>query len=64
MVGETKGLSEKEKKEIFLPGAKWGRKLRPGEQPFAELGQEHKAEQTKLGERNSGHTEEDSDNLS
>ena len=33
-VGETKGLSEREKKEIFMPGATWGRELKPGEQPF------------------------------
>ena len=30
-VGETKGLSEREKKEIFMPGATWGRPLRDGE---------------------------------
>ena len=29
--GETKGLIEKEKKELFYPGAKWGRKLKDGE---------------------------------
>ena len=45
-VGETKGLSEREKKEIFMPGASWGRELREGEQPFAELGQEHKSRRT------------------
>lgn len=45
-VGETKGLSEKEKKEIFMPGATWGRVLRDGEQPAAELGQEHKSRRT------------------
>lgn len=45
-VGETKGLSEKEKKEIFMPGAKWGRPLKDGEQPFAELGNEHKSRRT------------------
>ena len=27
-IGETKSLSEKQKKEIFMPGAKWGRKLK------------------------------------
>lgn len=37
-VGETKGLSEKEKKEIFMPGATWGRALKAGEKPFVELG--------------------------
>ena len=45
-VGETVGLSEKEKKEIFMPGAHWGRKLRNGEQPLAALGQEHKSRHT------------------
>ena len=32
-MGETRGLSEKEKKEMFVPGAKWGRKLKAGENP-------------------------------
>ena len=50
-VGEVKGLSEKEKKEIFMPGATYGRKLRPGEKPFAELGQEHKSRHTLRSER-------------
>ena len=27
-VAETKGLSEKEKKSLYIPGAKYGRKLR------------------------------------
>ena len=45
-VGETKGMSEKEKKEIFMPGAKWGRSLRDGEKPLAELGDEHKSVRT------------------
>jgi len=45
-MGETKGLSEKEKKEIFMPGAIYGRKLRPGEEPIAELGNEHKSRTT------------------
>ena len=44
------GLSEKEKKEIFLPGATWGRKLREGEQTLSELGQEHKSQQTHRSE--------------
>ena len=44
------GLSEKEKKEIFLPGATWGRKLREGEMPLSELGQEHKSVQTHRSE--------------
>ena len=30
-VGETKGLSDKQRKELFIPGAKYGRKLRPNE---------------------------------
>jgi len=49
-VGETKGLSEKEKKEIFMPGANWGRELRPGEQTFVELGDEHKSRRTRKSE--------------
>ena len=50
-VGETKGLSEKEKKEIFMPGANYGRKLREGEQALAELGDEHKSKHTIIRER-------------
>ena len=50
-VGETKGLSEREKKEIYMPGATWGRNLREGEKPFAELGQEHKSRRTIRSER-------------
>ena len=34
-VPETKGLSEKEKKDLFVPGGKFGRKLRPNEKPMA-----------------------------
>ena len=49
-VGETKGLSEKEKKEIFMPGATWGRNLAYGEKPFAELGDEHKSVHTRKSE--------------
>ena len=37
-VGETKGLSDREKKEIFMPGANWGRPLREGELVVPELG--------------------------
>ena len=34
-VPETKGLPEDEKKKLFYPGAKWGRKLKEGEMmPF------------------------------
>mmetsp|Transcript_14901 Transcript_14901/g.20186 ORF Transcript_14901/g.20186 Transcript_14901/m.20186 type:complete len:191 (+) Transcript_14901:1307-1879(+) len=33
-VPETKGLTEKEKKEMFLPGQKWGRKLRDDESRY------------------------------
>ena len=29
--GETKGLNDKEKKEMFCPGAKYGRRLKPEE---------------------------------
>ena len=45
-IGETQGLSDKEKKEIFMPGANWGRALKDGEQPMPELGQEHKSRHT------------------
>jgi len=45
-MGETKGLSEKEKKEIFMPGAVYGRNLREGELPLPELGYEHKSRRT------------------
>ena len=31
LIPETKGLSEKEKKQVFLPGATFGRKLKSGE---------------------------------
>lgn len=31
-VPETKGLSEQEKREIFQPGAKYGRKLKEDEE--------------------------------
>ena len=30
-IAETKGLTDKEKKELYIPGAKWGRALKPGE---------------------------------
>ena len=30
-MGETRGLSERERKQMFCPGEAWGRKLRPGE---------------------------------
>ena len=50
-VGETKGLSEKEKKEIYMPGAHWGRRLTENERPYAELGQEHKTRHTIRSER-------------
>ena len=33
-VPETRGLTEAEMKKQFYPGAKWGRKLAEGEQPF------------------------------
>ena len=32
-VAETKGCSEREKKSLYVPGAPFGRKLRPGEEP-------------------------------
>ena len=28
-IGETKHLTDKEKKELYVPGAKYGRKLKP-----------------------------------
>ena len=45
-VGETKGLSETEKKEIYLPGAKFGRTLKPGEKAHKGVGNEHKSRKT------------------
>ena len=30
-IAESKGLSDKEKKALYIPGAEYGRKLRPGE---------------------------------
>ena len=30
-IAETKGHTDIEKKELYIPGAKWGRKLLPGE---------------------------------
>ena len=44
-VGETKGLSETEKKEIYLPGAKYGRALKTGEKSVG-VGHEHKSRRT------------------
>lgn len=44
-VGETKGLSETEKKEIYLPGATFGRNLKPGEKSRG-VGNEHKSRKT------------------
>ena len=38
-VPETRGLSEVERKKQFYPGAKWGRKLKEGEQPFVDEGE-------------------------
>ena len=35
-VPETKGLPEAEKKKLFYPGAKWGRKLREGEESMLQ----------------------------
>ena len=43
-VPETKGLSEQEKREIFQPGAKYGRKLKEGEE--TEVGIEHRSDAT------------------
>lgn len=40
-VPETSGLSEQEKREIFMPGAKYGRKLRDDEE--CEVGYEHRS---------------------
>ena len=49
-VGETKGLSDKEKKEIFMPGATWGRPLKDDEKAVPELGNEHKSRRTIMRE--------------
>ena len=35
-VGETKGLSDGEKKALYYPGSKWGRKMRPDEPNFED----------------------------
>ena len=43
-VPETMGLSEQEKKELFMPGAKWGRELVAGEE--CEVGYEHRSDMT------------------
>lgn len=43
-VPETKGLSEQEKREIFWPGSKYGRKLRDDEE--CDVGIEHLSEYT------------------
>ena len=43
-VPETKGLSEQEKREIFMPGAKYGRKLRKDEDCL--VGYEHCSDYT------------------
>ena len=32
-IGETKHLTDKEKKQLYMPGKAYGRKLRAGEQP-------------------------------
>ena len=44
-VPETDGLSEQEKREIFMPGAKYGRRLKEGEECNL-VGIEHKSEMT------------------
>ena len=36
-VPETKGLSEREKKAMFMPGGRYGRKLRDGEDVYCAL---------------------------
>lgn len=43
-VPETMGLSEQEKREIFWPGSKYGRKLKSGED--CDAGIEHQSETT------------------
>ena len=40
-VPETVGLSENEKREIFMPGAKFGRKLKDDEDAWVDVGIEH-----------------------
>ena len=32
-IAETKGCTEREKKYLYIPGSKYGRKLREGEDP-------------------------------
>lgn len=44
-VAETMGLSEKEKKEVYLPGAKYGRQIREGEP--VDIGEEHQSAYTR-----------------
>ena len=41
-VPETKGVSEQEKREIFMPGSKYGRKLREDEK-CDDVGIEHRS---------------------
>ena len=47
-VPETKGLLEADKKKLFYPGAKWGRKLKEGEtMPYPITEGENVSDQTK-----------------
>ena len=43
-VPETNGLSESEKKEIFMPGSKFGRKIEDDEE--CQVGYEHRSDFT------------------
>ena len=36
-LGETRGLTNEQKKALYCPGAPWGRKLKEGEQPKSPL---------------------------
>ena len=44
-MGEIDGLTDTEKKEIYMPGAKFGRKLKPGE--TCQVSTEHQTEDEK-----------------
>ena len=45
-IAEIAELTDAEKKEVYMPGAVWGRKLKEGEECHA--GDEHKSEATLL----------------
>ena len=43
-IAEIATLTDAEKKEVYMPGAQWGRKLKEGEE--CDVGDEHKSEAT------------------